>query len=56
MLLAGGGNEPIQLNIFGFVNDTHPATAQLLDAAAMGYHLTDELGGRSHCRECYEEH
>jgi hypothetical protein len=36
-------NETVQLYVFGFVHDTHPAAAQLLDDAVVGDGLADHL-------------
>jgi len=47
-------DEATQLHVLGFVNDTHPAAAQLLDDLVMRDGLPNKLGGRGHWRKWYE--
>jgi hypothetical protein len=42
------GHEAVQPGIFSFVNDTHAATAQLLNDAVVRDGLADELGWSDH--------
>jgi hypothetical protein len=42
------GDKAMEPNIFGFVNDTHPATTQLLNDAVMRNGLSDERGRVRH--------
>ena len=42
------GNESSKLGVLSFVDDTHPATAQLLDDAVVGEGLADKRVGVRH--------
>ena len=41
------GNKAAELEVFSFVNHTHPATAKLLDNAVMRDGLADHVVGQS---------
>jgi hypothetical protein len=45
------GDEPMQPQVLGLINDPHTPAAQLLDDAVMRDGLADELGRGSHWRE-----
>ena len=44
-------DEPAQICVFGLVDHTHPATAELLYNTVMRDGLADQLGGGGHDRE-----
>ena len=45
------GDVAAELQVFGLVNHTHAAAADLADDAVMGNRPPDGLGGHGHCRK-----